>query len=49
MGWILIHPNDDEVSIKVSALLKSEGMYQFDLALNNARLKHIAFGSRGFN
>ena len=47
MGWILMQPADDKESIAASEKLRNTGEYSFDLSKNGARLKPIAFGSRG--
>ena len=46
MGWILMQPCDFEESIAAMALLRSTGECRFDLSMQGARLKPIAFGSR---
>ena len=49
MGWIIIQPADDEESTKATALLQKTDECYFELTKDGARLKSIAFGSRGCN
>ena len=49
MGWILMQPADDDESLKFAQHLRKTGIYLFDLSLQGARLKLIAFGSRSCN
>ena len=49
MGWILMQPDDNDAFIAAANKLKSDGICDFDLALNGARLKPMSFGSRGCN
>ena len=49
MDWILTQPTDDEESIRAATILRKTGKYLFDLTKNGARLKPVAFGSRGCN
>ena len=44
-----MQPSDDADSIAVTALLKKTGNCKFDLSINGACLKPIAFGSRSCN
>jgi len=46
MGWILMQPDNSDASKAALALLRSEGICQFDLTMNGARLRPIRFGSR---
>ena len=49
MGWVLMQPDNDDVSTKAATNLKSSGICEFDLAFNGAQLKSVAFGLRGCN
>jgi hypothetical protein len=46
MGWILMQPDDSDASKVALALLRSDGICDFDLSMNGARLRPIRFGSR---
>ena len=46
MGWILIQPAQDTESIAILNTLLRTGKCNFDLLMEGARLKPIAFGSR---
>ena len=49
MGWILMEPADDVDSIAAAVHLKKTGNCLFDISLDGARPKTIAFGSRSCN
>ena len=49
MGWILMQPADDADSVAAARCLKETGNCLFDISLGGARLKPVAFGSRGCN
>ena len=44
-----MQPSNDDESTRASNTLKETGKLLFDLTKNGARLKPIAFGSRGCN
>ena len=46
MGWILMQPARDKESTAALETLKNTGECKFDLSIDGARLKPIAFGSR---
>ena len=46
MGWILMQPHSDSVSVSALKLLENEGICKFDSSPDGARLRPIAFGSR---
>jgi hypothetical protein len=47
MGWILMQPDDSDASAAELALFRSDGICNFDVTMNGARLRPIRFGSRG--
>jgi hypothetical protein len=47
MGWILMQSDDFDTSAAALALLRSDGICNFDVTMNSARLRPIRFGSRG--
>jgi hypothetical protein len=47
MGWILMQPDDSDSSAAALALLRSDGICNFDVTMNGAHLCPIRFGSRG--
>jgi hypothetical protein len=47
MGWILMQPDDSDASAAELALFQSDGICNFDVTMNGARLRPIRFGSRG--
>ena len=46
MGWILMQPADDSISVAATKTLLSGGKCLFDLTKSGARLQPISFGSR---
>ena len=46
MGWILMQPADDEVSVQAAEKLTKEGICEFELMKHGTRLRPIAFGSQ---
>ena len=46
MGWILMQPSRDKESTAALETLQNTGECEFDLSIDGARLKPIAFGSR---
>ena len=46
MGWILMQPDDSDASKVALALLRSDGICDFDVSMKGARLRPIRFGSR---
>ena len=46
MGWILMQPDDSDASAAALALLRSDGICNFDVTMSGARLRPIRFGSR---
>ena len=47
MGWIIMQPADDKESVVAAIHLLKTGICLFDISISGARLKPIAFGSRG--
>jgi hypothetical protein len=47
MGWILMQPDDSDASAAELALFRSDGICNFDVTMNGARLRPIRLGSRG--
>ena len=48
MGWILIQPAQDDVSLEAVKLLSTTGECKFNTSLDGPRLKPIVFGSRSY-
>jgi hypothetical protein len=46
MGWILMQPDDSPVSVRALQRLRTDGICDFDITMNGARLRPVRFGSR---